>query len=173
MISAGLAPSGPGTESWALRMACMAGGIWTEVHSAGRANLKAPTSNVAGSSAPNAVVARRMAATLNAGNFINGVRVERRSARRESGNGGIRFTEDSSRDGGANRLDLGVEQGVRYSERMTTCPRCRTDFDEEQPHCPSCGAPRLPVNLQPRPRPRVGPFAYFCLRFAQFATLLG
>jgi hypothetical protein len=70
-------------------------------------------------------------------------------------------------------LDLGAKQGIRYSNRMTTCPRCRTDYDEEQPHCPSCGAPRLPVNLQPRPRPRVGPFGYFCLRFAQFATLVG
>ena len=56
---------------------------------------------------------------------------------------------------------------------MTTCPRCHAEYDQEAPHCPTCRAPRLSANLQPRPRRRCGPLAYFCLRFACVATLLG
>jgi len=55
---------------------------------------------------------------------------------------------------------------------MVTCRRCRTDYDDALADCPSCGAPNLRVGLRPRSRRRCGPFAYFCLRFAQFATLV-
>jgi hypothetical protein len=56
---------------------------------------------------------------------------------------------------------------------MTTCHRCQTDFENHLLNCPSCGASNERDRIHVRPKRRCSDFAYFFLKFAQIATLLG